>query len=47
MLMFSDTLTALGDFVVILNRHPFGAAMFVALAWAIRAWGRKDKNDGP
>jgi len=30
--MISDTLTALGDFVVVLNRYPVGAAMLVALA---------------
>ena len=42
----TDPITALGDFVVILHGHPFGAVVLVALAWVALAWIRNDKSDG-
>ena len=46
MITITDPFTALGDFVVVLHGHPFGAVVLVALAWVALAWVRSGKSDG-
>lgn len=46
MITITDPFTALGDFVVTLQGHPFGAVVLVALAWLALAWVRSGKRDG-
>ena len=46
MITITDPFTALGDFVVVLHGHPFGAVVLVALVWLALAWVRGGKRDG-
>ena len=46
MITITDPFTELGDFIVTLHDHPFGAVVLVALAWVALAWVRSGKSDG-
>ena len=46
MITITDPFTALGEFIVTLHDHPFGAVVLVALAWVALAWVRSGKSDG-
>lgn len=46
MITITDPFTELGDFIVTLHDHPFGAVVLVALAWVAVAWVRSSNRDG-